>query len=475
MPVPDEGCLLRAAQTGRPSGAFRRPAARTGGAEGAARRGPRRVRRVEVQELRRSRRRGDGKRDSRRSDSGSRSASFAAFGSPRRGPTSGSRTTCTTRPPTGSGLAVSRALDIPYVVAEASVAAKQRDGHVGDRIRELDRGHRGRRRDDLLQSGRRRRRSAICAVPRGRMNSCRRSSTSRRSPRLPRLPAPTWSQSRPAVAADHRGDDAARREARFVSAACRRAGADRLRRLGARRSWATVPRAAEVDAAFARFDALQIRRVGFQDAAAIAAWLRASDIFVWPAIDEAFGMAFIEAQACGLPVVAGNGGGVASVVAAERTGVLVPLGDAAAFAAAISRLVHDTATAEANGRLKPSPMCARGTTFPRRRRASTPCCAGCAPSMRPACAPVKRAATAAMIVAFLRHGSTDVERGRPHAGPPRHSVERRRPRRSRSVAAACAREAASRPDRRRGTRARCGAPSKRRRSCRVPRRSASPR
>ena len=57
-------------------------------------------------------------------------------------------------------------------------------------------------------------------------------------------------------------------------------------------------------------------------------------------------MAFIEAQACGLPVIAGNGGGVASVVAADRTGLLVPLGDAAAFARAIDRLMTETGLRE---------------------------------------------------------------------------------------------------------------------------------
>src|SRR5207249_1444990 len=66
----------------------------------------------------------------------------------------------------------------------------------------------------------------------------------------------------------------------------------------------------EVEGAFARFDPGQIRLVGCKDAPAVTAWLRASDVFVWPAIDEAFGMALIEAQACGLPVVAGDGGGV---------------------------------------------------------------------------------------------------------------------------------------------------------------------
>ena len=85
----------------------------------------------------------------------------------------------------------------------------------------------------------------------------------------------------------------------------------------------------------------QVRFVGFQAASRVAAWLRASDIYVWPAIDEAFGMAFIEAQACGLPVVAGNGGGVAAVVCADRTGLLVPVGDVEAFAGATGRLLTD--------------------------------------------------------------------------------------------------------------------------------------
>ena len=97
----------------------------------------------------------------------------------------------------------------------------------------------------------------------------------------------------------------------------------------------------EVEAAFARFDASQIRFVGFADPRAVVEWLRSSDLYVWPAIDEAFGMAFIEAQACGLPVIAGNGGGVAGVVAANRTGFLVPLGDAAPFAQAIETLMRD--------------------------------------------------------------------------------------------------------------------------------------
>jgi glycosyltransferase involved in cell wall biosynthesis len=67
----------------------------------------------------------------------------------------------------------------------------------------------------------------------------------------------------------------------------------------------------------------------------------ASDLFVWPAIKEPIGMVFLEAQAAGLPVIAGDRPGVGSVVLPGRTAALVPEGDEAAFAAAVLGLVAD--------------------------------------------------------------------------------------------------------------------------------------
>jgi hypothetical protein len=67
-----------------------------------------------------------------------------------------------------------------------------------------------------------------------------------------------------------------------------------------------------------------------------------ADLLVWPAINEAYGMALIEAQAAGVPVVAGAAGGVPTIVANERTGLLTPPGDAAAFAAAVRVLLDDS-------------------------------------------------------------------------------------------------------------------------------------
>ena len=68
-----------------------------------------------------------------------------------------------------------------------------------------------------------------------------------------------------------------------------------------------------------------------------------ADIFVWPAVNEAYGLVLIEAQASGMPVVAGHSGGVPDIVDSGKTGHLCPEGDARAFAAALDRLLSDRA------------------------------------------------------------------------------------------------------------------------------------
>ena len=85
----------------------------------------------------------------------------------------------------------------------------------------------------------------------------------------------------------------------------------------------------------------KVRFVGAVERSALPALYAAADLYVWPAINEAFGIAFLEAQASGLPVVAGRTGGVPSVVAHGITGLLTPIGDAGAFAAAVARLLDD--------------------------------------------------------------------------------------------------------------------------------------
>jgi glycosyltransferase involved in cell wall biosynthesis len=65
---------------------------------------------------------------------------------------------------------------------------------------------------------------------------------------------------------------------------------------------------------------------------------------------EPFGQVIIEGMAMGKPVVATNGGGVPEIVEDGNTGILVPMGDAAAMADAICELADDPARARAMGR-----------------------------------------------------------------------------------------------------------------------------
>ena len=80
---------------------------------------------------------------------------------------------------------------------------------------------------------------------------------------------------------------------------------------------------------------------GLRGADELAHFHAAADMFVWPAIDEAYGMAILEAQSAGLPVVAGRVGGVPDIVRDEMTGLLVPEGETDAFAEATKSLLLD--------------------------------------------------------------------------------------------------------------------------------------
>ncbi len=66
----------------------------------------------------------------------------------------------------------------------------------------------------------------------------------------------------------------------------------------------------------------------------------AADLYVWPAVNEAFGMAFLEARAAGLPAVGGNEGGVAGVISDGETGLLANPRDPDALADSILSLLR---------------------------------------------------------------------------------------------------------------------------------------
>ena len=88
----------------------------------------------------------------------------------------------------------------------------------------------------------------------------------------------------------------------------------------------------------------RVHFLGRLDADFIYRLMRASDLFVWPAQNEAFGMAVLEALGCGLPVVAGHSGGIGDIVAHNRTGILLEQPDGRAMATTIEKLLADPAT-----------------------------------------------------------------------------------------------------------------------------------
>ncbi len=101
------------------------------------------------------------------------------------------------------------------------------------------------------------------------------------------------------------------------------------------------PARAEVEAALGPLGGERVVYAGARPPEALPPFYAAADAFVWPAVDEAYGMAVLEAQAAGLPVVAGRVRGVAEVVRSGKTGVLTPAGDDGAFAAAVRQLLDD--------------------------------------------------------------------------------------------------------------------------------------
>jgi len=70
-------------------------------------------------------------------------------------------------------------------------------------------------------------------------------------------------------------------------------------------------------------------------------FLRAADLLVHASVREQFGQVLVEAMACGLPVVAVNRGGPASIVDDPATGWLVEPDDRSALAAAMVAAVND--------------------------------------------------------------------------------------------------------------------------------------
>lgn len=233
------------------------------------------------------------------------------------------------------GPAVARALGIPYVVAEASYAASRAEGPwaIGHRGSEL-----AIKTADLIFS--------MTSIDAEGLEAVL-------DPVQIHRDLPPFLDPRP-YAAEPRNDPLPEEPLRLLAVGMMRPGdkAESYRRLAdclallKHQDWRLTivgdgPARAEVEAALAPLgqDRLQFR--GARQKIEMPGIYAAADIYVWPAAGEAYGMALLEAQASGLPVVAGRVRGVPDVMLDGQTGFLTPEGDAEAFAGVIDFLISD--------------------------------------------------------------------------------------------------------------------------------------
>ncbi|MGB1239410.1 MAG: glycosyltransferase family 4 protein, partial [Pseudomonadales bacterium] len=85
----------------------------------------------------------------------------------------------------------------------------------------------------------------------------------------------------------------------------------------------------------------QVFFAGLLENTTLRNYLPAFDILAWPAINEALGMVFLEAANAGVAVVAGDSGGVSSIVSHGETGLLCKPGDNAAMTQHLETLLDD--------------------------------------------------------------------------------------------------------------------------------------
>lgn len=69
-----------------------------------------------------------------------------------------------------------------------------------------------------------------------------------------------------------------------------------------------------------------------------------SDVFALPSENETFGQVFIEAMACGLPVIGTKVGGIPEIISDSYNGYLIPPNDSSILAQMIEKLINDRST-----------------------------------------------------------------------------------------------------------------------------------
>ncbi|GGE15879.1 hypothetical protein GCM10011390_38680 [Aureimonas endophytica] len=263
------------------------------------------------------------------------------------------------------GPVVAQALSIPYVVAEASHAPKQAGGRWDPGFRAAETAIRRADRIYGLNPADR-----ACLAPLARPGALldlppfidtapfRNASLVDSAPSVDAAPS-VRDRLRAELARRHGLDPVApliltvammRRDQKLQSYAVL---AEAFARIAAR-PWGALlvgdgPARAEVERLMAPFGS-RVALAGRKDGAALREVYAAADLYAWPSVKEAFGLAFIEAAASGLPIVAGRSGGIDHIVEQARTGWIVPAGDADALADGLAKLLDRPEERRAMGR-----------------------------------------------------------------------------------------------------------------------------
>ena len=253
---------------------------------------------------------------------------------------------CYHKAPDWLGPVVARQLDIPYVVVEPSLAGKQTHGpwaigHAGARLAFAH--------ADMLLAMTRDDLDGLTTTP-GLPTEARLF-----PPFLDAAPFAAAARARSAhrarLAAEHGLDEA---RPWLLCVAMMRADVKRQSYLALAETlgrvkqtpWQLVcvgdgPARPEIEARLADLGADRVRCIGALAEPDLPPVYAAADLMVWPAFREAYGLALLEAQAAGLPVIACREGGVGDIVADGETGLLVADRDLDGLARTIEDLLRD--------------------------------------------------------------------------------------------------------------------------------------
>ncbi|MEI6044716.1 MAG: glycosyltransferase family 4 protein [Chloroflexota bacterium] len=92
-------------------------------------------------------------------------------------------------------------------------------------------------------------------------------------------------------------------------------------------------------------DKARIRLLGFISPQEKRDLFAAGDLFLMPSRTDSFGIVYLEAWLCGIPVIGARAGGVPAVIAEEQDGLLINFGDVGDLADKIKLLLADRTTA----------------------------------------------------------------------------------------------------------------------------------